>query len=566
MTERVLTLDVATEIVKKSRSDISQAVEDADLLGLSELLVEMFNEADSDKSGALTFDEFQKLMERIDLGISPQELRFVIQEADEDGNGVVDYNEFVPLAVDLIQAFKARNKGSIVYHAEDALLTQRVNDNMSVSELILTSTVCMEKITEMDSSGSHNWKYSELRRALVHVSPKSHMTETEINIICDSFCNSGVNSRISEKTFLKNLKKSRFVSIKNDYIKSESSPLLSYLFGEVIKIEEADKLDSKEKKSTGHIGVRQFQQVLHNLKSPILSRLQIIVIMSEANENHGNLDYYQFLPQVSKTIEMMCDPKALKQRAELIEQKVLNSENLVHINKDELKSQLLALFKSNDIDRSNNLCIDEFTRVLLSLDYQLSNDEIIALFQEADSKKNGEISFDNFYEFMDTNLEELEKKKHMKLLEKQSHAHNGKSSNSKSNSSSNSSSDQGIVTKTKPNTNYEASLKSVLRLEDTDSTGMIDHIVFEKLLRNLHLDISDFQVEIIMSELSMSSSGQIDYHEFIPVCVSLLRTFEAKGEADEQLHKLEQEAYDKSDRIVSCLFIFNFNIHYIIYF
>jgi hypothetical protein len=45
-------------------------------------------------------------MEQVELGISPQELRFVISEADENENGVVDYEEFVPLAVDLIQAHK----------------------------------------------------------------------------------------------------------------------------------------------------------------------------------------------------------------------------------------------------------------------------------------------------------------------------------------------------------------------------------------------------------------------------------------------------------------------------
>ena len=48
-------------------------------------------------------------MQRVDLGISPQEMRFVISEADENEDGVVDYKEFVLLAVDMIQSFRARN-------------------------------------------------------------------------------------------------------------------------------------------------------------------------------------------------------------------------------------------------------------------------------------------------------------------------------------------------------------------------------------------------------------------------------------------------------------------------
>lgn len=53
-------------------------------------------------------------MERVDLGISSQEMRFVISEADENEDGVVDYNEFIALAVDMIQSFRARNKAKAV--------------------------------------------------------------------------------------------------------------------------------------------------------------------------------------------------------------------------------------------------------------------------------------------------------------------------------------------------------------------------------------------------------------------------------------------------------------------
>ncbi len=50
-------------------------------------LFRRFAEADADQSGYLTFDEFQVLMEKVELGISPEELRFVISEADENENG-----------------------------------------------------------------------------------------------------------------------------------------------------------------------------------------------------------------------------------------------------------------------------------------------------------------------------------------------------------------------------------------------------------------------------------------------------------------------------------------------
>jgi Ca2+-binding EF-hand superfamily protein len=51
----------------------------------------MFEEIDTDKNGYLTFDEFQKLLSKLELGISHNELGLLINEADDDHNGVVDY-------------------------------------------------------------------------------------------------------------------------------------------------------------------------------------------------------------------------------------------------------------------------------------------------------------------------------------------------------------------------------------------------------------------------------------------------------------------------------------------
>ncbi|RYG67165.1 hypothetical protein EON64_08070 [archaeon] len=87
--------------------------------------------------GSLTFDEFQLLMEQVELGISPQELRFVISEADENENGVVDYDEFVPLAVDLIQSFRARNRAKALNSQHDVMIDDQIMKSISQEELEL---------------------------------------------------------------------------------------------------------------------------------------------------------------------------------------------------------------------------------------------------------------------------------------------------------------------------------------------------------------------------------------------------------------------------------------------
>ena len=78
------------------------------MLELSELLSGLFMEADQSGTGSLKYEEFIRCMEKADLGIEAHELRLVMAEADDNDDGVIDYDEFVPIAIDLIKAFKAR--------------------------------------------------------------------------------------------------------------------------------------------------------------------------------------------------------------------------------------------------------------------------------------------------------------------------------------------------------------------------------------------------------------------------------------------------------------------------
>ena len=106
---------------------------------LQDLLARMFISADKDQSGALSMEEFkvrcalpapackppgpciptrtdsawlllgrQDVLKMTNLGLSDREVMRVMAEADFDGNGEISYSEFIPLAVELIQAFYAR--------------------------------------------------------------------------------------------------------------------------------------------------------------------------------------------------------------------------------------------------------------------------------------------------------------------------------------------------------------------------------------------------------------------------------------------------------------------------
>lgn len=153
-----------------------------------------------------------------------------------------------------------------------------------------------------------------------------------------------------------------------------------------------------------------------------LSRLQILVIMSVAIEIDGNLNYFQIIPNISKTIEFMFDPIALRQRAELILMEDLSTQSLLsNINNDEFIGRIEGLFNSHDIDHNGGLDEAEFRRCLQSLELDLRDDEIAGLMLSAQArsstiKMKGVIQFCDFHIFLKTNLQNLEVQKHLRNL------------------------------------------------------------------------------------------------------------------------------------------------------
>lgn len=70
LSERAVPIDAVFEIANLAghHSQIMHSLENENLSSLSSLLINMFNEADTDEAGSLTFDQFQALMEQVELG------------------------------------------------------------------------------------------------------------------------------------------------------------------------------------------------------------------------------------------------------------------------------------------------------------------------------------------------------------------------------------------------------------------------------------------------------------------------------------------------------------------
>jgi Ca2+-binding EF-hand superfamily protein len=562
--ERILPIDKAYEIINAGgqSSQIMHSTDNEDLQSLSTMLINMFKEADDDGSGSLTFDEFQKLMEQVELGISAQELRFVISEADENENGVVDYEEFVPLAVDLIQSFRARNRAKTMNSQEDVLVDDQIIAAISTTELKKASDVCLEKIFEFDSKRYGLIRVPDLKKCLNAVAPFAGLAESEISMLCqllprDQFGRIKYNATVT--TFYDSLSKVRFMTMKNAIIESQGSGLQKYLL-DLCKDEEK-KLANYHSPTTssgvsssmstggggmkgggsggekfvptGIIPCRSLINILSNSPRLSLSRLQVLVIMSEASVLDGMINYFQFVPVVAKAIEIMFEPRALRQRAELIEKTDLSPEALLQgMSSEMFEQRLLTLFKSYDIDHNGTLDQNEFIACLESLDLQLSYGEMVALMATADVAQHGFLKFEDFVGFFTHNLLNLEREKHIRLLQSSLHKskNTGSSSFDKDGSNNNNNNGNNGGGGGNGNSNIKdasddltSRLLALFRLSDPGHTGFIPFDDFETILQNLSINVSKFLIDVLVSELHVNDDGLVEYASSLKTCTELFR-------------------------------------------
>jgi hypothetical protein len=238
LAERFIYMERGMSIISdRTTNSLEQAAQSDNMHSLQSLLINMFKEADTDHNGYLTFDEFQTLMEKVDLGISQQELRFVIVEADDNGNGVVDYDEFIPLAVDLIQSFKARKRSKTITSELDAQYEQDILKMIVNEDIDKVAALILQKIKSHDNSNFGSMRHAEFKRYLTNFSVIRNVagtpttfsiTDFEVNYICVHLPKDA-NGRILYSTLGKALKNARFSHLKNEMSFKNSSKIFQRL-------------------------------------------------------------------------------------------------------------------------------------------------------------------------------------------------------------------------------------------------------------------------------------------------------------------------------------------------
>ncbi|CAE7672541.1 CML12, partial [Symbiodinium sp. KB8] len=131
----------------------------------------IFKAVDKDGNGVLDVKEFRSLLSAFtkELGLSKESALLVMAEADSDGDGKISYEEFVPLAIDVIEAIRAKKASAKEESERKAEALQELEAQL------------LEAFEEADEDRSGNLSRDEFYTALKHSG--LGLTRKEMNVL-----------------------------------------------------------------------------------------------------------------------------------------------------------------------------------------------------------------------------------------------------------------------------------------------------------------------------------------------------------------------------------------------
>lgn len=487
------------------------------------MLMNIFKAADIDNNGKLSYREFRRLMQQANLGLSDPELQLLLSEADETHSGMIKYSEFVPLAVDMLNAFRARNRARRLRTRAENAVDDQVLALLSSEEVDQIYSIVLPLCKDRDRDDMGNIRIDELKEILR--SSRVGLTPVEVNVVVKSMRRDSLGNVPYKAELHSTLKQAKFTMLQNAIMESQSSDIERHLMKECEAEERRSLHQPEATELRGWITVAALMNVLLSSSRLPLTRLQAIILLRDAESVDGLVDYRGFVPTAAKAIEMMFSPSVLKQRASLIASADLSAETMLKgKSSPAFQKRLKVLFRSYDVDHNGELDYFEFRSCLLSLDLGLSDIEIEALMASADRDGNGTVNLEEFAHFCANKLVELEREKHIRSLQ---------STFARASSTPDTSS-LGSTDK------LNQQLKSIFLAADRDGSGTLNVSEITDVFAALDISVSPFQLAVLVSEMDENDDGVIEYEEFIPICAELLRAYQQDGQ-----HGSVHPGYDK---------------------
>ncbi|RHY29435.1 hypothetical protein DYB32_005138 [Aphanomyces invadans] len=188
-------------------------------------LIALFESADEDKSGSVDEQEFRKLLVRMDICISDEEVDKLVVEVDTNNNGLIEWDEFVMFGLDVVFRLLEERKAT------------SYNPKTYVVEVTITTTSPADGSTERQSYqaigfSSREAKFKAAELALVKMRKMKPGFEFPAGVVpptWDDWAFNNLNKGVASLKVLKTLVEKGFTPADNLVFMKRFSLHVSYL-------------------------------------------------------------------------------------------------------------------------------------------------------------------------------------------------------------------------------------------------------------------------------------------------------------------------------------------------
>ena len=383
-------------------------------------LLEMFRRADTDKNGSLSANEFHRLLEALDLGLTQYQMARLMAEADENDDGCISYSEFVPVMLKNLETYRSKQsagkewkermeKAEAQAESAQSVLRQQLEETIHVLEGAFREAAKVEAAELGDGTSPH--AYPSLKRdnfLKCLASPKANLDRHMINMIA---------ARIKDKdgkTPTKGVKDAVFTC----HLENCKRQVLEQITGSSMEEHLRHMLGNAEKKHAQEQGrtdesrskilpAKKVHELISEAKELPLTRQQLLAVMSLQAEcsidddevsDSKPVDIVPFCAKAAKMIADFFDVGHTKRRAQLANSARTNADELLGGRRaDDLEAKLTSAFQRKDLQGRGHISLDDFRQVIQSITIlDFTRGEIAAILTNAPRDKEGRVVWNEF--------------------------------------------------------------------------------------------------------------------------------------------------------------------------
>lgn len=311
---------------------------------LRKALYEIFHASDKDQSGSLDYEEFKNSFKNLSYGLNDNDIYTLVSLADEDKNGLITWEEFVPIGVETIKTFYARNEAQL--NSKDSIkeLNKEAIEAVYYPEIKKAWEILEKEFKKQDINDKGIVTMFQLKKVM----RKSNMvTPKEINALVR---NCEVDEYEYEVNFKQDLFNVRFELAKSQILESNMDNIQKSI------IEDCKVID---KTKNGKVHINQMNDILRNSKFVVLSPFQIHMVLGQAELDEKRfVNYQNFVIKVKEMIDSVYSLKAMADLAEMIESEKIKEDDIEQTYISNL--DLFKLFKQYDLNMNGFLELDEY--------------------------------------------------------------------------------------------------------------------------------------------------------------------------------------------------------------